>query len=65
MFFKAIHTRMKIVLLFIFLLFILIIGKVFYIQVFQYKKLTNMHLVYGVEIYQLKRIEEKYLIEME
>ncbi len=41
MFFKAIHTRMKIVLLFIFLLFILIIGKVFYIQVFQYKKLNK------------------------
>lgn len=41
MFFKAIHTRMKIVLLFIFLFFILIIGKVFYIQVFQYKKLNK------------------------
>lgn len=41
MFFKAIHTRMKIVLLMIFLLFILIIGKVFYIQVFQYQKLNN------------------------
>ncbi len=41
MFFKAIHTRMKIVLLMIFLLFILIIGKVFYIQVFQYQKLNH------------------------
>ena len=41
MFFKAIHTRIKIVLLMIILFFILIIGKVFYIQVFQYKKLNK------------------------
>ena len=41
MFFKGIHTRIKIVLFVIVFLFILIIGKVFYIQVFQYKKLNN------------------------
>lgn len=41
MFFKAIHVRMKIILIIIFLLFTLIIGKVFYIQVFQYKKLNK------------------------
>lgn len=41
MFFKAIHTRMKIILLMVFFFFILIIGKVFYIQVFEYKKLNQ------------------------
>ena len=41
MFFKNIHTRIKIVLLVIVFLFLLIIGKVFYIQVIQYKKLNN------------------------
>lgn len=41
MFFKAVHVRMKIILLIIFLFFILIIGKVFYIQVFEYKKLNK------------------------
>ncbi len=41
MFFKAIHTRIKIILLIIILFFILIIGKVFYIQVFEYKKLNK------------------------
>ena len=41
MFFKNIHTRIKIVLLVIIFIFILIIGKVFYIQVIQYKKLNN------------------------
>lgn len=41
MFFKAIHTRMKIILAIVFLFFLLIIGKVFYIQVFQYKKLNK------------------------
>jgi len=41
MFFKAIHSRMKIILVIIFLLFLLIISKVFYIQVFQYKKLNK------------------------
>ena len=40
MFFKSIHYRIKIVLLIIILLFILIIGKVFYIQVFSYKKIN-------------------------
>ena len=41
MFFKGIHTRIKIVLLIIIILFLLIIGKVFYIQVISYKKLNN------------------------
>ena len=41
MFFKKIHTRIKIILVVIILLFILVIGKVFYIQVFQYRKLNK------------------------
>ena len=41
MIFKNIHYRIKIVLLIIILLFILIIGKVFYIQVFSYKKINK------------------------
>lgn len=41
MFFKAIHIRIKVVLVVISLLFALIIGKVFYIQVFQYDKLNR------------------------
>ena len=42
MFTKNIHTRIKIVLLLIIFCFILIIGKVFYIQVFEYKKLNKL-----------------------
>lgn len=41
MFFKNIHIRIKIIMIIIFVLFLLIIGKVFYIQVFSYKKLYN------------------------
>ena len=41
MFFKSIHMRMRIVLIFIFLIFAVIICRVFYIQVFDYKKLNN------------------------
>lgn len=41
MFFKSIHSRMKIVLVIVFFLFLLIVGKVFYIQVFQYSKLNS------------------------
>ena len=41
MFNKGIHTRIKIVLLGVILCFILIAGKVFYIQVFEYKKLKT------------------------
>lgn len=41
MFFKQIHIRMKCILIVIILLFVLIIGKVFYIQVFQYNKLNH------------------------
>lgn len=41
MFFKNIHTRIKIVLLMILFLFILIVLKVFYIQVIDYDKLNN------------------------
>lgn len=42
MFFKNIHSRMKIVLLLVIILFILVIGKVFYIQVIDYKKLNSL-----------------------
>ena len=41
MFFKSIHTRMKLVLVFIFIIFIVIILRVFYIEVIDYKKLNN------------------------
>ena len=41
MFVKNIHIRIKIVLFIIILLFILVVGKVFYIQVVDYKKLNN------------------------
>lgn len=41
MFFKKIHIRLKIVLIMLLFFFLLIIGKVFYIQVIQYKKLNN------------------------
>ena len=41
MFFKSIHTRIKLVLLGIFTIFIIIILRVFYIQVFDYKKLNS------------------------
>ncbi len=41
MFFRDIHIRIKIVLLLIIIGFVLIIGKVFYIQVFSYKKLND------------------------
>ncbi len=41
MFFKKIHIRLKIVLIMLLFFFLLIIGKVFYIQVIQYKKLNS------------------------
>ena len=41
MFNKGIHTRIKIVLLGVILCFVLIVGKVFYIQVFEYQKLKT------------------------
>ena len=41
MFFRDIHTRIKIITLIIIVCFILIVGKVFYIQVFSYKKLNK------------------------
>lgn len=41
MFFRKIHTRIKIIMIVIILLFILIIGKVFYIQVLSYNKLNS------------------------
>ena len=41
MFFRKIHTRIKIILIVIILLFLLIISKVFYIQVFSYNKLNK------------------------
>ena len=42
MFFKNIHKREKIVLLVVIFCFILIIGKVFYIQVIDYNKLSDL-----------------------
>ena len=42
MFFKNIHKRERIVLLVVILCFIVIIGKVFYIQVIDYNKLSNL-----------------------
>ena len=42
MFNKEIHKRIKIILLVIIACFLTIIGKVFYIQVFEYKKLNNL-----------------------
>lgn len=41
MFFKNIHKRMLIIKYILIFLFVLIIGKVFYIQVFQYEKLNK------------------------
>lgn len=41
MFTKNIHKRMNLILFFIILLFLIIIGKVFYIQVIDYKKLNE------------------------
>ena len=41
MFFKNIHKRIKIVILITIFLFLVIIGKVFYIQVIDYKKLNK------------------------
>lgn len=41
MFSKGIHKRIKIVLLVVVLIFIVIIGKVFYIEVIEYKKLND------------------------
>lgn len=41
MFFKNIHVRIKIIMLVTLFLFLVIIGKVFYIQVIDYKKLNN------------------------
>ena len=42
MFNKNIHKRIKIVLLIVVLIFIIIISKVFYIEVIQYKKLNTL-----------------------
>lgn len=42
MFFRKIHTRIKVIILVIIFLFILIIGKVFYIQVIDYNKLNSL-----------------------
>ena len=42
MFNKKIHKRIKITLIIIIICFILIIGKVFYIQVIDYNKLNNL-----------------------
>ena len=41
MFFKNIHIRIKIVSLIFIMITLLIIGKIFYVQVFSYKKLNK------------------------
>ena len=41
MFFKNIHIRIKLIMVLFIICFVLIIGKVFYIQVFSYNKLKN------------------------
>ena len=41
MFFKNIHKRIKIIIIMTVVLFLIIIGKVFYIQVIDYKKLNK------------------------
>ena len=41
MFFKGIHTRIKIIILITIIIFLIIIGKVFYIQVIDYNKLNK------------------------
>lgn len=42
MFLKSIHVRIKIILVIVVVCFLLIIGKVFHIQVFDYKKLSTL-----------------------
>lgn len=42
MFFYDIHTRIRFVVLFVFIIFIFVIFKVFYIQVFSYNKLNDL-----------------------
>ncbi len=42
MFNKGIHKRIKIVLLIVLFIFIIIIAKVFYIEVIDYKKLNSL-----------------------
>ena len=70
MFFKAIHTRIKIVFIIIIILLIIIIGKVFYIQVIDYKKLNKLSSslwsrnLLGKGLFLYKLIEGKYMIEM-
>ena len=42
MFFNHIHIRIRLILIGVLILFLLIIFKVFYIQIFQYNKLSNL-----------------------
>lgn len=42
MFFNDIHTRIRFIVLVVFIIFILVIGKVFYIQVISYNKLASI-----------------------
>lgn len=42
MFFNSIHTRIRVAFIIVIFLFVLIIGKVFYIQIFQYNKLNSL-----------------------
>ena len=42
MFFKSIHRNIRIVLLIVIVVFVIVLGKVFYIQVIDYKKLNSL-----------------------
>ena len=42
MFFNSIHIRIRYIFLMVFIILIVIIGRVFYIQVFEYKKLSDL-----------------------
>lgn len=42
MFFKSIHRNIRIVLLIVIVVFVIILGKIFYIQVIDYKKLNSL-----------------------
>jgi len=42
MFFNDIHTRIRFVFLVVIIILVLVIGKVFYIQVFSYNKLSKI-----------------------
>ena len=64
MFFKNIHIRIKIIMLVTLFLFLVIMGKVFYIQVIDYKKSIN-DLVFDSSIYTKETYDEEKLNRLE